>query len=341
MNKKWVDFFNKSNKNKSLSIIICSLIITIFLFNIRNASNAFIQNLGKVFQIHILNFEFPLGKEINEQNGNFLSDNISIKEDTLDFLGINKNNLVNTINKEIGSLFIVDSTSVSESLSPFTLTANDIIKKEMLSNENNASDSILKDNSSKSTVTTNPTSVNKNVYNSAIKLKELGQKPRVLIYHSHTCESYAPGPIDTFDQNINICSVGDALENELEKNYNIYTLNDKTIHDAYGYTDSYQRSGVTLNKYLKQYGDFDLIIDMHRDSINDRKVVTTNLNGENVANIRFIMTKSNPHFSKNIAVVNSLASISNSLFPGFCRDTYYYNVGTDFFNQAKSNTADL
>lgn len=341
MSKKWVEMFNSLFKKKLLMTLICSLAISIFLFSIRSPLNVFIKHIGNNFQIHILNFEFPLGREVTKEDDNYLSDNISIKEDLLDFLGINKNNIESTLHKELWDLGNFHSNLVLEPISPYTLTATDISKEEIVSNESNKQDSISQNIDSQSGNINNPPTINKNVYNSAVKLKEMGQTPRVLIYHSHTCESYAPGPIDTFDQSVNICSVGDELEKELEKSYNIYTLNDKTIHDAYGYIDSYQRSGVTLSKYLKKYGDFDLIIDMHRDSISDKNVVTTKINDENTANIRFVMAKSNPHFSKNIALVNSLISISNNLFPGFCRDTFYYNVGTAFFNQAKSNNAVL
>ena len=340
MKKKWIGFFDSSFRNKILITFTCSLFISIFFFGIGNIINVFIQNIGNNFQIHILNFEFPLGGEITKQNGDYLSDNISIKESLLDSLGINKNNLDNTLSKEIG-WFNVNSALVSQPISPYTLAATDIGKVEVAANESNKLDSNSQNIDAQTAADNSLVNINRDVYNPAVKLKQIGQKPRVLIYHSHTCESYSPGPIDTFDQSVNICSVGDELQKELEKGYNICTLNDKTVHDAYGYIDSYTRSGVTLGKYLKQYGDFDLIIDMHRDSISDKKVVTKKINSENIASIRFVMAKENPHFNKNIALVNSLIGISNNLFPGFSRDTYYYNVGMNFFNQAKSNNAVL
>jgi stage II sporulation protein P len=341
MDKKWSQLFNISFKNKILMIFILFFSISMFLYFNRNTINISVEKIGIKFQIHILNLEFPLGNEINEQNGIYLSDNVSIKQGVMNFLGINKNSIENTLNKEMWQGYNADKGLVTIPVSPFKLTASDISKEEIAVKESNKSDISTENNNSKSQDINNNSNIDVNVYNSALKLKTIGQTPRVLIYHSHTCESYAPGPIDTFDESVNICSVGDELEKELEGGYNIYTLNDKTIHDAYGYIDSYKRSGVTLSKYLKKYGDFDLIIDMHRDSIDDKKVVTTKINSENIANIRFVMAKQNPHFSKNIKLVNSLISISKNLFPGFCRDTYYYNVGMDFFNQAKSNNAVL
>jgi len=341
MNKKWMEIFNGSIKRKILIVFICSLFISIFLFSFRNTLNKHIINAGNKFTIHIVNFGFPVASEINKQNDVYLSDDISIKESLQDLLGLNKNNLGSTLIKEISYLRTTDSNLEFQQLEPYTLTADAISKQEIAANETNKSDIAAENIAPQGAAINNLPNTNKNVYSEGLKLKELGQTPRVFIYSTHTCESYAPGPNNTTDQSKNVCAVGDELEKELEKNYNIYTIHDKTIHDVYGYIDSYARSGVTLSKYLKQYGDFDLIIDMHRDSITDKRVVTSKFNEESTANVRFVMTKWNPHFNKNMAVADSLQSIANKLFPGFCRDPLFYNKGYDFYSQDKSNNAVL
>ena len=321
-----------------LITFVCSIIILIALFSVRNISTNSIKYIVNNLQIHVLNSQFPLGREITKENNNYLSDDISIKEVMLNLLGVNRNKLERTLNKEMSLLLInVDRDVVS----PYTLLESNISKQENVANEVNKSDIASTNTDSQTPIVNNSLNTNKNASVEGLKLKELGQKPRILIYHTHTCESYAPGPNNTTDQSKNVCAVGDELEKELEKNYNIYTIHDKTIHDIYGYVDSYARSGVTLSKYLKQYGDFDLIIDMHRDSITDAKVVTSKINGETTANIRLVMTKLNPHFNKNMAVANSLQNISNNLFPGFCRDPFFYNKGYAFYSQDKSNNAVL
>ena len=115
-------------------------------------------------------------------------------------------------------------------------------------------------------------------------------KPEVLIYHSHTSEAYRTSDKDTSktssssDQTKNVCAVGDVIAEELEKNYGIAVIHDKTVHDKGDYNGAYKKSGVTLDKYLKEYGNFKLIIDLHRDSV-DKNAVTTKINGENVAQI--------------------------------------------------------
>jgi stage II sporulation protein P len=69
--------------------------------------------------------------------------------------------------------------------------------------------------------------------------------------------------------------------------------------------------------------------------------MTTTLNGKNYATYMFVLDRSNPHFAKNQAVVTKLISISNKLFPGVCRATYYYNHGRKHFNQNMSNNSVL
>ncbi|MDP4089030.1 MAG: stage II sporulation protein P, partial [Bacillota bacterium] len=165
-------------------------------------------------------------------------------------------------------------------------------------------------------------------------------KPEVLIYHTHTTESYDPNGNYNDDPSKNVCAVGDVLTDELENKYGINVAHDKTIHNS-SFNASYSRSRETVNKYLNKYGDFKLIIDLHRDAAYSKSTVTTKMNGENVADIRFVLCKKNPHFDKNLAVANSLADISNKYFPGFFKDIYYYNYGSKYFNQDLSNNAIL
>lgn len=176
--------------------------------------------------------------------------------------------------------------------------------------------------------------------------KEPSVKPEVLIYHTHTCESYKPYGNNNVDKNKNITQVGEELKKELEK-YGITTIHDTTIHDIETYNESYARSRVTLDKYLKEYKDFKLIIDMHRDSIENKNTVTTTINGEKVARFSFVMTKKNPHADKNIQVSEKIREIANKLYPGneatnsFNKGTFYYNYGKQFYNQDASNNAVL
>lgn len=186
------------------------------------------------------------------------------------------------------------------------------------------------------------------LYNPALKKTLNNAKPEVLIYHSHTSEAYLASDKDTsktsssLDQTKNVCVVGDVIEEELEKNYGIAVIHDKTVHDKGDYNNAYKKSGVTLDKYLKSYGDFKLIIDLHRDSV-DKNAITTKINGQNVAEFMFVVTQRNPKYANQKKLISSMIGISNKLFPNFVREKsiYTYDYGIGFYNQNKSNNAVL
>lgn len=182
---------------------------------------------------------------------------------------------------------------------------------------------------------------NVNIVDPSLKRQLNTSKPEVLIYHTHTSESYLPGKATNTDDTQNVVAVGDELVKELQNNYGISALNDRTVHDAAAYTQSYARSAVTFDSYMKKYGDFKLIIDLHRDSVSSKNAVTMKINGESVAKIMLVMSRKNPHFNNNMALANKLIQSSDKLFPGFCKGVCYYNYGTRYFNQDKSNNAVL
>lgn len=314
-----------SDKNlKIKTIFIISSFIIIVFFIAGSAANTLFHEINlipiNVIYTDIINYSVPTIKVANKDNISSVNSELSLKQTIVDSLGLNFRDPVNIVSKEL-NYWPDENTDVPTptfSISPFKLNDSNV---QVVKADTPASQAKVDDPS--------------------LKVAKRSDKPRVFIYHSHTCESYAPGPANTQDQTVNVCAVGDELERNLETSYNISTIHDKTIHDIYGYINSYDLSGNTLDKYLKTYGDFDLIIDMHRDSVPSKNSVTTKINGETVSSFRFVMTKKNPHFDKNIADVNSLINISNKLFPGLCRETYFYNYGINYYNQNKSNNAML
>ena len=185
------------------------------------------------------------------------------------------------------------------------------------------------------------------LYDSSLKGTLNKAKPRVLIYHSHTSEAYLTSDTDTSkntessDQSRSVVAVGDVITENLEKNYGISVIHDKNENDTEDYKNAYKKSGVTLDKYLKLYEKFDLIIDLHRDSIDNKKTLITKLNGEDVARFMFVVTDKNPRYAQQKKLIDSMMSISNRLYPGLIRDEsiWVYHWGMGFYNQDKSNNA--
>ena len=122
----------------------------------------------------------------------------------------------------------------------------------------------------------------------------------VLIFHTHTCESYtqsegytykASGNFRTRDQKYSVCRVGDELESYLTK-YKFNVIHNKTYHDYPAYNGSYSRSLSTVKKILKKQKS-DIIIDLHRDAIgsNSSYAPTVKIGNDYCAQLMFVMRK--------------------------------------------------
>ncbi|MHC1683492.1 MAG: stage II sporulation protein P [Clostridiaceae bacterium] len=288
-----------------------------------------------LFYVQVINYTMPTLEKTNFDSDDLYENQFTFKKLFYSLLGIQLDNGTSVFGKEIAYMGAtnrgIDSggekSNFQKLIDSFVLKDNDISTNESANNNQT------------NVPQGSDVSANINIFDEKYKMKTAHSKPQVLIYHSHTAESFVPyGPSNT-DITKSVAAVGEELAQELRK-YGVNVISDKTAHDT-NYLKSYTRSGETFDNYLKQYGDFDLIIDLHRDSVENKAVLTANINGNNVAKTMFVMANKNPHYSKNIAVANSLINISNRIFPGLMRNTYEYETGTRYFNQNKSNNAVL
>lgn len=308
--------FNKEyNSGFEIATIIISLLLVIVLpYFVQASGMKQGRSKGNMFYVQVLNYAMPAVKATSFNEDDMAENSFSFSNTPLEIFDVNVKNPIGILGKEIAFLGVdVKDNSVDQ----FKLDSKEVAKANNGAEDKSAA-----------------------VFDPKLKRSISSKKPDVLIYHTHTTESYKPGGANSFDNSKNVCAVGDQLVSELNK-YGISAINDKTVHDAEAYTQSYSRSSVTLDKYLKKYGDFKLIIDMHRDASENKNLTTVKVNGENVSTIMFVMARKNPHFSKNIALVNQIIGLSNKLYPGLTKGICYYNYGTRYFNQDKSNNAML
>lgn len=157
-------------------------------------------------------------------------------------------------------------------------------------------------------------------------------KPRVLIYHTHTHEGYEKTV--NYEDNT-VVQAGISLKDELEK-YGIEVVHDTTINDV-PYDTCYTQSGKTLEKNLQENGAFDLIVDLHRDSVEDKDVVTTNINKTNMASFFLVFARNSEKYNENIELGNKIEKIAKKLYPGIMRDHLQYNkaITNKAFNLGK------
>ena len=98
-------------------------------------------------------------------------------------------------------------------------------------------------------------------------------EPTVLIFHTHTTESYEKGeqdyiesaPYRTTDGRYNVLAVGDRITALLNQ-AGIVTLHDREFHDYPDYNGCYGRTRKCTAAYLKEYPSLRLVLDLHRDA---------------------------------------------------------------------------
>ncbi|MBU3146064.1 stage II sporulation protein P [Clostridium sp. CF012] len=340
MNKHMPKHTINKDSNTRLFLSIFTLLI-IFLLGVILPKRAKADSEGKYlnyFYVSVINNVLSVIKASNTEQEHTTSKN-SMKVATLSFLGIDILNPISIITKEIAYL---DRNEVSTDVD----NESKIDKvKEFILNPFNLDDKQV----SRSIVEVPNGNVIANLYNPKLKQTLDKANPRVLIYHTHTCEAYRTSDMETIettnslDTTRSVVAVGDVISEELEREYGIAVIHDKTVHDKGDYNNAYKKSGVTLDKYLKEYEKFDLIIDLHRDSVYDKNTVTTKINGENVAQLMFVVAQKNTKYALQKKLINSMIEISNKLYPTLLneREITVVDRGKDFYNQHKSNNAML
>ncbi|MDR4889710.1 stage II sporulation protein P [Fredinandcohnia sp. QZ13] len=170
---------------------------------------------------------------------------------------------------------------------------------------------------------------------------------KVLIYHSHSYESYLPllgltGDPDmnkAVDSKTNITLVGDLLGKELEK-YGIGSVVDTTNigqelkKKGWDTTQSYAISRGIVQSAMASNSDIDFLIDLHRDSMR-KDVTTVSINNKPYAKVLFVVGKASSHFEQSYALAESLDKAIESQFPGISRGVVAkgLNQGNGVYNQ--------
>lgn len=290
------------NINLVIPIILSIFILIGFLYfyNSGDKTNSY---------VNLLNFSLPFTAAHDNE-----SSDITIL-DKFKTIFIDNNNGFSLVKNEISYFKQLDSSNcneslVSNSIKPFQLDESAILK-----------------------VTSD------NIYDNSLKKKLDVTKPEVLIFHTHSNECYYDGSGDTQSTNSdkNVTGLGDILTKELEENYGIAVVHDKTNHTGSSYDDSYIRSNETLKRYADKYKDgFKIVLDLHRDGLPNsanKSKSTINLNGENVAQIFFVYANQSKNAPITKKLSSDLASICDNLFPNIRKKDTVYNYGKMRYNQ--------
>ncbi|MCQ2491379.1 MAG: stage II sporulation protein P [Ruminococcus sp.] len=170
-------------------------------------------------------------------------------------------------------------------------------------------------------------------------------EPQILIYHTHTTESFEPYVREKYDADFNyrttddtknMIMVGDAIQAELEAaGYSVIHAED--IHDYPSYNGSYARSRETILPILEQYPSIRVALDIHRDAISGEGTAAqpyVSINGREAAQIMIISgcddgTLGMPDYMKNFhfacCLQQQLESDNSGLTRPILFDYRHYN----------------
>ena len=175
---------------------------------------------------------------------------------------------------------------------------------------------------------------------------------KILIFHTHTCESYtqtdankyeSTGNYRTTDLNHNVVRVGDELQKYLTS-YGHNVIHNKTFHDYPAYTGSYGRSLKTVSGILSQNKDTDVVIDLHRDAIGDDSYAPkVKIGDEYAAQIMFVIGTNgsglaHDNWQQNLQFAMKVQQKANELYPGLFKPILLRNAR---YNQHLSKAANI
>lgn len=172
-----------------------------------------------------------------------------------------------------------------------------------------------------------------------IKVKDKSQ-PAVLIFHTHTTESFEMLDRSWYAQDYitrsniperNMVRVGREITEQLE-NAGYKVIHDTEIHDM-KYTGAYDHSRKSVEKYLKEYPSIQIVLDIHRDAIEQKNGVrikpVAQILGKKAAQLMIITgceegkVKDFPNWRKNLSFALELQSVCEEMYPGLMRPVYF------------------
>ncbi len=171
-------------------------------------------------------------------------------------------------------------------------------------------------------------------------------EPQVLIMHTHATETYRlyeglyydlDDSARTTDTTLSVCAVG-AIITQTLNDAGIYTLHDTTLNDYPSYNASYGNSYEVVAAYLAQYPSIKVVIDVHRDALEDSNhwyAPVSEMNGAQSAQVMIIAGCDNgsdiilPNCMENLAFAAAWQAEMEGSYPGLTRSAMfnykYYN----------------
>ena len=339
-----VTIINAKGSIKKIAILILTLILLFIITkNIQNLKSKDIFNINLSSKlVKCLNNEIPaISEMVSKSNTTIKEEN---EEDTKDFtekiLGVELSRLKEGEKIKEDSSQKQDENKTNENIIDENNETNNSNEEE-----NNIDVSKISESAETQIVTQNPISESFNTEINGVKIKnetsfeisddimntELDiDRNNILIFHTHTCESYTPsekyqyeqtGNFRTTDLNYTVSRVGDELTNYL-LGFGFNVNHDKTYHDYPAYTGSYTRSLESVKKDLQE-NPSDIIIDLHRDAIGSKSDYDPSVKiGDDIASQLMFVIGTNggglyhPNWQNNLRFALEVQEKANEMYPG-------------------------
>lgn len=176
--------------------------------------------------------------------------------------------------------------------------------------------------------------------NMDFSIKKDSDKPKILIFHTHSSETYADSDRSKGISE-GIWGVGEQLKNILEEKYGISVMHDSGRYDVVdGKTQiigAYERMEPAITKILQENPSIEMVIDLHRDGVNEGVRLVSDINGKTCAKVMFfnglcrlkengvlnnISSLPNNYLKENLALSFNMQVTANKLYPDFTRRIY-------------------
>ena len=169
-----------------------------------------------------------------------------------------------------------------------------------------------------------------------MKLEKNPEQPQILIYHTHSQEGFADSVEG--DTSTTVIGVGDYLAQLLQERYGYQVLH---ITDTFDIVDgqldrsaAYNYAEPVISQALQEHPTIEIVIDLHRDGVDESKHLVTEVNGKPTAQVMFFNGLSrtnqngeisylpNPYIEDNLAFSFQLEYLAKQYYPEYTRCIY-------------------
>ena len=182
-------------------------------------------------------------------------------------------------------------------------------------------------------------------------LKQDNSMPQILIYHTHSQETY----IDSIpnDESTSIMGVGERLSNILRTKYGYNVIHHMGKYDVGGREYAYSNAMADIEAVLAQNPSIEVIIDLHRDETNADTRLVTKIQNKTMAKFMFfnglsytkelgeLTSLPNPYVQDNLSFAFQMQLFAEEYYPGLTRRIYLKGYRYNMHYRAKTLLIEL